>query len=327
MSDLARMADDVVASVREFVARAIAGVTKRIDELSEMAAALDRRIGAIPAGAPGKDAEVDYARVGELVSSMVSAAVKALPVPQNGKDAEVDVDSIIARIAAGIPTPRDGKDADPVDYDMVVSKTIELATAAMTQSVDRQMTQAIALLPKKEDVTLPDIGALVDAAVLKAVAAIPKAKDGERGKDGESVHPDTVQLMLVKEVDRHLSLWPRPKDGEKGKDGTDGLGFDDLSVEYDGERTFTLKFQRGEQCKEFSFKVPIVIDRGVFKSEKAYERNDGVTYGGSWHIALKDAPEGKPGFGGDWRLAVKRGQDGKDLTPAKAEPPQVVRIR
>ncbi len=104
--------------------------------------------------------------------------------------------------------------------------------------------------------------------------------------------------------------------GDDGKPGADGLGFDDLSVEYDGEKTVTLKFVRGEQSKEFPLVLPVVIDRGVFSEGKTYEPGDGVTWGGSFWIAQETTTE-KPDSAKGWRLAVKKGRDGKD---GKSEP-------
>lgn len=105
---------------------------------------------------------------------------------------------------------------------------------------------------------------------------------------------------------RNLARIPGPR-------GPDGLGFDDLEVLYDGERGFTFRMAKGDQVKEFAFKVPIVLDRSVYKDEKTYEKGDGVTFGGSFWIAQKDNPQGKPQDGSkDWRLAVKRGRNGAD---------------
>lgn len=94
----------------------------------------------------------------------------------------------------------------------------------------------------------------------------------------------------------------------EGKNGVDGVGFDDMAADYDGERTITLRFQRGEVTKTFSFDMPIVLDRGVWR-EGEYKAGDGVTWGGSFWIAQKTTSS-KPDGGKDWRLAVKRGRDG-----------------
>nr|WP_313023108.1 hypothetical protein [Brucella intermedia] len=115
--------------------------------------------------------------------------------------------------------------------------------------------------------------------------------------------------------------------GDDGKPGADGLGFDDLSVEYDGEKTVTLKFVRGEQSKEFPLVLPVVIDRGVFSEGKTYEPGDGVTWGGSFWIAQEITAE-KPDSAKGWRLAVKKGRDGRDgkIEPAAKSGPIRVTI-
>lgn len=115
--------------------------------------------------------------------------------------------------------------------------------------------------------------------------------------------------------------------GNDGKPGADGLGFDDLSIEYDGEKTVTLKFVRGDQSKEFPLVLPIVIDRGVFSEGKTYEPGDGVTWAGSFWIAQENTTE-KPDSAKGWRLAVKKGRDGKDgkIEPATKSGPIRVTI-
>lgn len=84
-----------------------------------------------------------------------------------------------------------------------------------------------------------------------------------------------------------------------------------MTLDYDGERTFTFLFQRGGHIEERRFVAPVVLDRGVYRPETDYAKGDSVTYGGSVWIAQSDTkakPDGSP----DWRLAVKKGRDGKD---------------
>jgi len=101
------------------------------------------------------------------------------------------------------------------------------------------------------------------------------------------------------------------KDGAPGKDGADGLGFDDLDVAYDGARTVTLSFTRGERVKTFPLTMPIVLDQGVYQQGTTYQKGDGVTWGGSFWIAQAET-DAKPGEGATpWRLAVKAGREGK----------------
>lgn len=113
--------------------------------------------------------------------------------------------------------------------------------------------------------------------------------------------------------------------GQNGKDGADGMGWDDLAVQHDGERTFTVKLMRGERVKDAgTFTVPVDIYRGVYAEGSTYERGDGVTWGGSeWHC--NEATSAKPGEGSKaWTLKVKRGRDGRDGRDAATVP--VVRV-
>ena len=144
--------------------------------------------------------------------------------------------------------------------------------------------------------------------------------DGKDGRDGLDVKDLLVEedgsLVAVFSDGRTKNLGPfRGKDGKAGdkgadgSDGKDGLGFDDLHVEFDGHRTFQLKFERGDQVKEYTFKLPTMLDCGTFELGKRYDAGDGITHGGSYWIATKDGVTEKPGEGDGWRLAVKKGKD------------------
>jgi hypothetical protein len=105
-------------------------------------------------------------------------------------------------------------------------------------------------------------------------------------------------------------------DGKDGRDGADGLGFDDMSVEYDGERLLTLSWAKGDIRKETPIRLNVPLYRGTFSSGVDYEKGDCVTWGGSVWIAQVDAPEGNPSEGAKgWRLAVKRGRNAKEPVP------------
>lgn len=276
---------------------------------------LDLRLKALEARQPekgdqgpaGKDADPEQikALIGEALPALVQeaheslearldSAVKAIPTPENGKDGAPGADGKDG--AAGA----DGKDGASVTADDVLP--------TLKQEVKR----------------------LFDA--------LPVPKDGHDGKDGEpgrdgadgkSVTVEEVQELLVTVNEATFAKWaleferravdmmeraverlPKPANG---KDGLDGFGFDDLSVEHDGTGGVTLRFVRGEHAKEFSLQLPVFIDRGVWREDTAdYRKGDGVTFGGSFYIAQKELPAGKPGESGDWRLAVKKGRDGRN---------------
>lgn len=112
------------------------------------------------------------------------------------------------------------------------------------------------------------------------------------------------------------------KDGTAGRDGADGIGFDDMDLVETDEGIF-LRFTRGEVTKDF--RLPVIVDRGVFKEGRAYRKGDGVTWGGSFWIAQDETAE-KPDSGKGWRLAVKKGRDGKDGTVKPDNGPPKVKV-
>lgn len=170
-------------------------------------------------------------------------------------------------------------------------------------------------------------------------------KDGRDGVDGKGVTPEDLRLMLADEAQRMVESaqakwaleWERHATGmlqravenmPKPKDGRDAFELADLDVQHDGDGGVTLRFVRGDERKEFQLRLPRFKDCGIFKAGTDYRAGDGVTWAGSFFIAQKDSPSGKPEESPDWRLAVKRGRDGKDGTPPEEKgPPAPVRLR
>lgn len=265
--------------------------------------AFEARLAAVEArppekGAPGEKGadghSVSLDDIAPLVERAVGAAVALIPIPKDGLDG------------------RDGQDGAP--------------------GTDGQ------------SITIDDIEPLVIRAVEASIAAIPVPKDGKDGIHGKDGAPgahgrdgkDGVSLAGAL-IDRSGALVVTLSDGttrdlgpvigkdgspglagHDGKDGVDGLGFDDMTVEHDGERGFVLRFERGDIKKEFSFVIPAVLDRGVWR-EGQYQKGDGATWGGSFFIAQRDTSD-KPETSDAWRLSVKRGRDGKDGKPGERGP-------
>jgi hypothetical protein len=123
-----------------------------------------------------------------------------------------------------------------------------------------------------------------------------KAKEPQPGRDGLPGAPG-----------------PAGRDGRDGAAGADGLGFDDLQLEFDGERRVTFKLVDGERVKVLpTVVISCQIYRGVYRPETSYERGDTVSFGGSIWCSKTDTCE-KPGNGcKDWQLACKHGRDGRD---------------
>jgi hypothetical protein len=264
-------------------------------------------------------------------------AVEALPVPKDGKDGvdgkSVTVDELqpmVEKYVSGymLEFPRakdgqDGKDGQSVTIDDVlpiVREAVEQIPKPKNGTDGKSVTA--------EDV-LPTIREWFDA--------LPRPSNGKDGTDGKSVTLDEVRdliepLFAKWQLDwerramdvnqRCLDRFEKPKDG---KDGADGLGFDEFTPVFDGRRTFTMRWARGDHVKEISFKIPSLIECGVWLHGKQYEQGDGVTCGGNYWIAQVDT-NARPGENNnDWRLAVRKGRDGKDAVIQSRLPAGVAR--
>lgn len=208
----------------------------------------------------------------------------------------------VARLNATAKEIREKLDA------MAAQEAPDLTAYAKAEDVDERLKE---LQEKIEGIPQPADWSDEIAALHRAVESIeiPEPIPGPAGKDG-------VGIAEVKQNDDG-ELIVKMTTGETfnvGKvRGEDGLGFDDMTVEHDGERGFAFVLTRGEREIRKEFSLPVVLDRGIWKEERTYQPGDGVTMGGSYWIAQTET-SARPETSKDWRLAVKRGRDGKDGT-------------
>lgn len=113
---------------------------------------------------------------------------------------------------------------------------------------------------------------------------------------------------------------------QPGPRGNDGMGFDDMKFLHDGERGFSFEFVRGKEKKEYSFSIPAMIYREVYRDGDKYVKGDAVTWGGSLWVA-KTETSAKPGENSDWTLCAKRGRDGKEAVSLPRDPLKPVSIK
>lgn len=145
-------------------------------------------------------------------------------------------------------------------------------------------------------------------------------RDGEHGRDALDID---IQRSINQEkryprgsyASHNGGLWV----SRRTTDGMDGWecivrGWDLPEVVQDESDPRVIKMlmraSDGETV-ERSFRIPFVLDKGVFKEGATYEEGDGVTFAGCFWIAKKET-DAKPEGGDNWRLAVKKGRDGKD---------------
>jgi hypothetical protein len=152
----------------------------------------------IPPAQPGKDADpVD-------ITAIVSEVLLQVPPPKDGspgKDATVDSAAIAADVLRQIPAPQPG----PAGQDAVVD--VPAIVARVIEQLDPQKIKTLQ--------------AFIVAEVARSIADLPKPTNGlpgAPGKDGESVHHDTVALMVRDAVSRAVESIPRAQNGEPGRD-------------------------------------------------------------------------------------------------------------
>lgn len=276
--------------------------------------------------------------IGSVVAELPRAELEAL------------IASLVDEKVAELPRPEDGKDADPAEIRRAVSEAVRDAledlpdTAEIEALIATQVDGKVSALPRPKDAPtavelMPLLASMVDECVAGTVkAAIDELPEPEPavglaealidregrlvltltdGKvmtlgvvTGKDVEPAQVRELVAGAVKEAVAALPKPRDG------VDGFGFDDVNVDYDGERRVTLRFARGDRVKEFPVVLPIPIDRGVWQSGVTYAAGDCVTRSGSYWIAQRDTTAA-PGAHDDWRLAVKKGRDGKDASRAR----------
>jgi hypothetical protein len=275
--------------------------------------------------------------VAAMVNAAVAKAIAALPVPANGKDGEAgprgkDADPVdyaqlsaalapvaaeaAAKAVADLPKPErgpqgepgekgaDGRDADPIEVKDVVSELI--ADADVKALLSMLSTEAVAKHFEANPVRDGRDG-----------ERGPPGEKGERGAEGVGVADLLIDregaLVATMTDGRMKSLGPVVgKDGDAGrdgKDGRDGADFTDVTFEYDGERTLTIRGKGGDIVK----RLPIPIGRGYWSEGKAAEQGDVLTHDGTSYIAIRDT-KAKPckENSEDWRIMARKGRDGKD---------------
>jgi len=174
-------------------------------------------------GVDGKDAEVDYSRIGTAVELEVNKQLSMLPKPIDGKDGAPGKDGV------------DGKDAE-INWEGVRGVVAELVEEhhkkyPVANGVDGKDGTSVTA-----DDVLPAVLLHTEQTIEKLFNEWPKPKDGVDGKDGVSVDPEWLKGYLQAAVDEI----PRPKDGKDGVDGKDGErgtdGHDGNSVSHDDVR-------------------------------------------------------------------------------------------
>jgi hypothetical protein len=282
---------DTKAFIAEYVAKAIGGLADRLTDL-------EQKMLSVTNGEPGPPGE------------------PGIP-GRDGRDAEpVDLDRLALKAADLIPRPKDGRDGrDGRDVDVLALKA-EIIAAVTAVNIGGLVQDAVAKhMAVIQIPTLPDVPALVDAAMTKAIATMPVPKDGRDGLDGKDGQPGVDGKDGIDGTDGRDGKdgidGVNGVDGANGKDGSDGTSIDpsivDVMVAAQVERAVKAlppakDGRDGADGKDGTSVTvadidPLIVDR-VQKAVAAIEVKDG-----------RDGVDGKDGQAG---LDGKDGRDGVD---------------
>lgn len=306
--------DGIKAVLTEEVAKAFASIEKPEpitvkDMIPEIRRAVAEEFCANPPlpGEPGRDADM------EAISAEIERKFLELPKARDGNSVSLEevlpeIRKAVAEEYAANP-PAAGKDGKDIDVEAVGFRAYEIAQKLIGPVVAEAIDKAEFKDPKLD----PEV---VRVEVARQIADLPRPEDGKDGEGVKELLIDAEGILVVTTTKGEIKRVGRVvgRDGKDGEKGTDGLGFEDMDefLDEDG-RTVVRRYASGDVVKEFRHTFRVPLDAGIWKEGQRYIKGDGVTYGGSWWIAQKDNPQGRPDSGNqDFRLAVKKGRDGKD---------------
>jgi len=298
--------DAVTTSARSFVADAqiemqkwtAAYITEQFEKcLPKVRDGIDGKDG--KNGIDGKDGEVDIEKMNhtifyaiernmEAAASQLKKFVEELPKPEKGEKGEKGDKGDPGEPGKDGRNGTNGTDGKSVSLDELRSAIADLVIKAIG------------------DISLPR--SVVGGFVNRDGRLHLTFSDGSSSDLGEIVGHDgrDCDMEMVKsQVAAYLASIEKPKDGK------DGLGFDDLQLEFDGERLVQLKFIRGEEAKIFDLDFPVPLFKDIWK-EGDYKRGHIVVRDGSMWIAQRNTSSVPGSPESDWKLCTKRGRDGKD---------------
>ena len=254
-------------------------VQAAIKPMQERLSGVEKVVGDLPAG-------TDTA-MQEWTRNYVMGALEALPKPEKGDKGDPG------------PPGKDGKDGlNGTDGKSVCLDDLHPYVADL-------VAKAVAGLPIQRN--------CVGGFINRAGHLFLSFSDGSNSDLGEVVGRDgkDCDLELARsQVAAFLATIEKPRDG------IDGVGFDDMELEFDGERVVTFKFVKGDNAKTYTLEFPVPVHRGLWKPGH-YDRADIVYRDGSMWIARTDTDSVPGHLGSNWQLCTKRGRDGRDLTDKK----------
>jgi hypothetical protein len=281
---MAEIADPLLDAVEDYVARSLMPLARKILDLERQLAAtvLKQAEPGAPGrdGADGKDADVDYDRIGNIIAVAVEKEFNKLPVSRDGKDGPPGL--------TGSPG-ESGPPGPPGERGLDGSKGDSGDSGPPGEKGEPGMAG-------KDG---------VDGIAGKDGADGMAGKDGTDGINGK----DADEAAVIEKV---LSRIPTPRDGVDGRDGRDAMdGLVGIKAELEGERELAIHFVRSNGVRTtLRAQMPIPIFRGVHQEGRKYVRGDNVTKNGCQWTCMADTTTTPPSS--DWVQSTKAGRDGRE---------------
>ena len=313
---------EMLESVRGYVARHIAPINGRIEEIEKYLPMKGEKGDPGEIGPSGKDGrDVDVAIVRQLIAEKVTEALAHLRQPVDGRDGRAGKDGVDGK---------DGRDGKGVDAEVVRAIVASEVVFAVEQiQVPKDGKDGLPGAPGKDGRDGRD------------------GKDGRDGNDGidGAAGRDAAEIEIVA-IDVGRSYQRGSFAQYRGglirafrrtdpitNAGLEACGWNVVvqgileereEVLDEGRRIkrTTIYTDGREMVREF--KTACILYRGVWR-EGTFERGDTVTWGGSsWHC--EETTTDKPGDSRAWRLMVKEGRPGRDYKAPEPASDTVVRV-
>ena len=313
-----------------------AAIERRFESLYKRIAELESRAPIPgPKGDPGADGKsIDIEAVRDMIEGL--HAKHALELERRATDylERLEVrDGIDGKDGQDGAPGMDGRDGQDADVDEIVERAMQRLRKDAAEVIERAVSEEVAKIPLPQDGKdgAPGINGKDGKDGINGKDGAPGEK-GMDGRDGQAVTPEMVEASVAKLIEPKFAAWELQLERRnfewmekqrdeirktlesmpKPKDGRDGIGVKDLSVEYDGERTWVLRNQTESGEVVQNLYLPIPLYRDVWKADTQYSQHDMVTHDGSTWIALEDSKGTRPGhMQKAWKLIVKKGRDGK----------------
>jgi integrin beta 3 len=309
MDKAEQLADVLAAALGVRIDRALAPILARLEAAERRAEAAEAALAKTP--------HADTIRA--TVLDEIGKAVGILPRAQDGKSVTIEeLTPLVQMMVDAIPRPKDGAPGPEGPQGAAGERGMD---GTPGPHGERGLDGSAG--PQGERGDRGDAG-----------------ERGEKGIDGQSIHEDTVRLIIAETVDgaltKAVAALPAPKDGKdadplamaalareevaaafeaikphiKGEKGDPGEGLRDMTMGLsDDGRLMRFGFIGEHFQKDVEVVAAWPIYRDLFDRTKTYAPGDVVTYAGSMFVAKRENPGIPEDGGGGWQLCVKRGKN------------------